>query len=184
MGGKVAFEMAQQLHTQGQKVAILALFDTQGPDWLKPLPVHTRVLRHLSNLLRLKPKDKLTYLKNNLGRRFYSGHSQPLPQAYQLSPLRQALEQADSYYVPQVYPGRAIIFRAGEPLEGWLDWCSVDPQLGWGGLVAEGLEIHEFSGNHVNMFREPNVRYLAEKLKACLDAVQVDQDQEEAEALS
>ncbi len=174
LGGKVAFEMAQQLHTQGQKVAILALFDTQGPDWLKPLPIHIRVFRHLGKLLRLKPKEKLTYLKNNLGRRFYSDHSQPLPQAYQLSPLRQALAQADSSYVPQVYPGRAIIFRASEPLEGWLDWCSVDPQLGWGGLVAGGLELHEFSANHVNMFREPNVRYLAEKLKACLDAVQVD----------
>jgi len=31
MGGKIVFEMAQQLHAQGQKVAMLVLFDTYGP---------------------------------------------------------------------------------------------------------------------------------------------------------
>jgi thioesterase domain-containing protein len=48
--------MAQQLHFLGEKVAMVALFDTQGPEWLKPLPVNAQVSRHLANLLRLKPK--------------------------------------------------------------------------------------------------------------------------------
>jgi len=30
-GGQIVFEMAQQLHAQGQKVAMLVLFDTYGP---------------------------------------------------------------------------------------------------------------------------------------------------------
>jgi len=173
MGGKVAFEMAQQLHAQGQKVSVLTLFDTLGPQWLKSLPVDTRFSRHLGNLLRLQPKEKLTYLKQKLVRRFYSNHSHHLSQAHHISSLRQALERADKDYVAQVYPGRAIIFRAKEPLEGWLDWCSLDPQLGWGKLVAGGLEIYEVPGNHLNMFNEPNVQILAEKLKAYLDINQV-----------
>jgi len=173
MGGKVAFEMAQQLHAQGEKVSVLTLFDTLGPEWLKSLPIHTRVSRHLGNLLRLQPKEKLTYLKKKWSRRFYSEYSQRLSQAHHLSPLRQALEQADKYYVPQVYPGRAIVFRASESLEGWLDWCSVDPELGWGKLVAGGLDIYEVPGNHLNMFNEPNVQVLAEKFKSCLDNNQV-----------
>ncbi len=169
MGGMVAFEIAQQLHFSGQKVAILALFDTHSPGWLKPLPVHTRVSRHLNNLLRLKLKDKLTYLQKKSAGRFDSDHMQPLPQAQDKSPLQEAHEQADKDYVPQVYPGRAILFRAREPLEGrWSEWCSVDPELGWGKLVAGGLEIHEVPGNHMNMFNEPYVRIIAEKLRAYL----------------
>ena len=40
-GGRIALEMAQQLHKQDQKVALLAMFDTHGPGALKllsPLP--------------------------------------------------------------------------------------------------------------------------------------------------
>jgi aspartate racemase len=169
MGGKVAYEMAQQLHAQGQKVAMLALFDTLAPQWLKPLPIHARVSRHLANLLRLEPQEKLNYLHKKLNRRFYSDNQLPSPIAHAISPLQEAHEQADKDYVPQVYPGRAILFRASEQFAGeWSEWCEIDPELGWGKLVAGGLEIHEVPGNHMNMFNEPNVRVLAEKLKACL----------------
>ena len=57
-GGKVAFEMAQQLHAQGQLVALLALIDTYGQNAKKLLPVHIRIFRHLANLLRLEPNEK------------------------------------------------------------------------------------------------------------------------------
>ena len=39
---------------------------------------------------------------------------------------------------------------------GWNEWC------------AGGVEIHEISGRHDNMFFEPNVAILAEKLSECL----------------
>jgi thioesterase domain-containing protein/acyl carrier protein len=177
MGGKVAFEMAQQLRVQGQKVAMLALFDTQAPGWLLPLAVHERVSRHLSNLLGLKPKEKLAYVQKKLTRRLYSDTIQPLPKVQHKSALREAHEQADKDYVPQVYPGEAILFRAQEqPLEWfeeeWLQWWGIDPQLGWGSLVTGGLEIQEVPGHHMNMFKEPYLRVLAEKLQACLDRAQ------------
>jgi thioesterase domain-containing protein len=52
----------------------------------------------------------------------------------------------------------------------------IDPQLGWGKLVAGGLEleIQEVPGKHTNIFTEPYVRFLAEKLQACLDSAQAD----------
>ncbi len=175
MGGKVAFEMAQQLHFSGQEVAMLALFDTLGSGWLKPLPVHVRASRHLANLLRLELKEKLTYLKKKLTRRFDSDNSQPLLKADHISALKAAHEKANKDYVPKVYPGRAILFRVREPFKGdWSQWCELDPRLGWGKLVAGGLEIQEVPGNHMNMFDEPYVRVLAEKLKASLDQAQAD----------
>ncbi len=172
MGGKVAMEMAQQLQVQGQKVALLVMFDTLGSEFLIPLPSRTRILRHLSNLLRLEPKEKLTYIKERLLRKSDSGNKLLfLPQANHESPLHEAHLQATRDYIPQVYSGRTILFRS-EPMEAWLEWWSVDPQLGWGGLFTEGLEVQEVPGNHIEMFSEPHVKVLAEKLQASLAQAQ------------
>lgn len=46
-GGKIALEIAQQLHAEGQKVALLAMFDTYGPDGIKLLPPIPRLLSSL-----------------------------------------------------------------------------------------------------------------------------------------
>ncbi len=176
LGGKVAFEIAQQLNNEGEKVAMLALIDTQAPGWLKPLSVRERVSRHLTNLLRLQPQEKLTYLKKKLTRRFDSDNIRPLPQVQHKSLLQEAHEQADREYVPQVYSGRAILFRASEQpvewLEEWLQWWGIDPKLGWGSLVTGGLEIHEVAGHHMSIFKEPYIQVLAEKLQASLDQAQ------------
>jgi len=177
LGGKVAFEMAQQLLIAGQKVAMLAMFDTQGSEWLQLPSIRTRISRHLANLSRLKPKEKLTYFQKKLLRRFEPNNQQPLPQIEYRSLLQEAHEQADQDYVAQVYPGRAILFRAMEQPEEWLEWLQgweIDPQLGWGKLVAGGLEIHDVPGNHNNMFYGSYLPVLAEKLRVCLDAAQAD----------
>lgn len=71
-GGNIALEMAQQLHAQGQKVALLALFDSYGLNSIKLLPPVPRLLSSLSyalrysvprlagKLLQLKPKAAQT----------------------------------------------------------------------------------------------------------------------------
>ncbi len=171
MGGSVVLEMAQQLDAQGQKVAMLALFDAHGPEWIKPKPFHTRVSRHLANLSRLEPKEKLTYIKQKLSQRIYSE-----PQEHQesdlqnQSPLLEAHFQATTDYVYQVYSGRAILFRAIEQPE--YEFRVATPKLGWDSLVTGGLEIQEVPGNHYTMFSEPYVRVLAKKMQACLDQTQ------------
>jgi len=48
-----------------------------------------------------------------------------------------------------------------------------DPTLGWDGLAAGGLEIHDIPGAHGSVLvEEPHVRFLVEKLKPCLDKSQ------------
>jgi thioesterase domain-containing protein/acyl carrier protein len=90
-GGIIAYEMAQQLVAQGQKVALLALFDAYNPDYLrarsladakyrkehftitgsifftwewyrKILMQLNRVSRVLKHFLQLEPQQKLPYL--------------------------------------------------------------------------------------------------------------------------
>jgi thioesterase domain-containing protein len=40
---------------------------------------------------------------------------------------------------------------------------------GWRELVEGRIEVHEITGNHINIIKEPHVRLLAEKLKGCLE---------------
>jgi thioesterase domain-containing protein/acyl carrier protein len=195
-GGIVTFEMAQQLHAQGQKVALLALFDAYGPQYFSSLPLHGRVFRYLDTLLRLGPKENLTYLQEKIKikltylqekikinwvfqkptYKFYSGNRSSLPPvSHQYKLLCMVHQQAARNYLPaQVYSGRAILFRGSEylALEWWVD--PDDSQLGWSRLVNGGLELQETPGHHFNMFSEPYVQVLAEKLQVYLEQAQAD----------
>jgi thioesterase domain-containing protein len=44
----------------------------------------------------------------------------------------------------------------------------VDTALGWGALAGGELEIHDISGDHPNVLKEPHVRAVAEQLRAIL----------------
>ena len=174
-GGMVAFEMAQQLHAQDQTVALLALFDTYGPDFYKPLPFSQWLLRHSKNLLRLRLRDKLTYLcqaleavttrLQKMTRKLYSKLNHSSSSIRQNTPLDQVISIsgiAARNYQPQPYPFPMILFRACE--QTW--WSSGEPRLGWSELVASKLEIYEVPGNHFSIEKQP---VLAEQLKICLE---------------
>ncbi len=71
-GGNIALEIAQQLHAQGQHVAVLAMFDSYGSDSFELLPPIPRLLsvlryatryslpRFVGKLRQLEPKSALT----------------------------------------------------------------------------------------------------------------------------
>jgi len=192
-GGLVAFEMAQQLHKQGQKVAFLGLLDTFVPSSFKPVSFQTRLYRHVRNFFRFGPKHLLKMTKRSYNRVYY-GYNCKLYQrlGLTLTPhlkrryLNICIRQAVKDYVPQLYPGQVTLFRASEsPPMGWYylgrdfptpdDWYERDPQHGWGDLAGGGLEIHDVPGSHGTMLKELyNVEKLAEKLRVCFDQAQVD----------
>ena len=179
-GGLVAFEMAQQLVAQGQKVALLALLDTQGPDAVKRVPKNEVFSAHLNNLkekglsyLLEKIKQKITSYKDRIEFTFnliYSKANQalglPLPPPQQDLLITLENQEAGRHYQPQVYPGQLTLFRS-------MAFDSVthyrDPELGWGSLATGGVEIHDVPGDHLGIFKEPSVQVLAEKLKASID---------------
>jgi amino acid adenylation domain-containing protein len=197
-GGLMAFEMAQQLHAQGQEVGLLALFDTYAPGFSKLSPEASslryqlyrfmqRVNLHLGNLLLLEPEGKVKYAREKVvlvKRRLKGSIKQGIEGeikkiADKLSrsnghPVRgdsqQRIDvlQALRGYVPQVYPGRVTLFRASKRLAGYNN----DPDLSWGELAAGGVEVHEIPGYHGSIVMEPRVRILAEQLQACLSKSQ------------
>ena len=201
-GGLVALEMAQQLQVQGQKVALLALFDTSTPQVLNHIPsVWDQAYFHLFNLRELKPKKKLAYvlrilkaslkhqIKNNskklailvgLRSKLVPQFKVPdaLPQEFrrpEILLLFQVNERAARNYVPQVYLGQVTLFKVTDEPKSATSLRY--PLLGWDKLAAGGLEVHDVPGVHAfmgSLLSEPHVRVLAAKLKVCLDKAQAD----------
>ncbi|MCP6758403.1 MAG: amino acid adenylation domain-containing protein [Fischerella sp. CENA71] len=170
-GGVVAFEMAQQLHIQGQKVALLGLFDVSSPTLQPTRSSITKFLRvHLSNLKQLKPQQRLKYVKNWVQWRLKDGNYKNVLMSELSEPgydfrVLETNSQARKNYQPQVYPGTATLFRSKlQPVK-----FAKHLDLGWDDLVGGGLEIYSLAGDHYSMLREPHVRELAEKLKFCLE---------------
>lgn len=71
-------------------------------------------------------------------------------------------------YEPQPYPGRVLLFRAAQqPL-----LLSGDPNLGWAGLAAGGLEVRPVATEHCLILRDPFVRSIADDLRVALDQIE------------
>ncbi len=176
-GGVIAFEMAHQLQKQGETVGMLALLDSYSPiyatasfkQWLSV---------HWSNLLQIQARERFSYLhlaiqeklkkiqdwldrKDNISGIDSANRGEALANTI-FTTQRKAITD----YTPQVYSGKAILFRCEE--SPW--WIANNPDLGWRGLVAGDIEVHNIPGNHENITRV-NVHLLGEKLQDCLNQV-------------
>jgi amino acid adenylation domain-containing protein len=167
-GGTVAFEMAQQLHAEGEQVGLLFLFDTFPGSY----ETNSELLR---KLWRMPRNEQFEYIGRKLGNyqlrkrinRYF------LPKA--LKEVRGAINQAGMQYAIRPYPGPVTLFCASEKsLRG-----ARDPYAGWQSLAGGGLEVYEIPGGHVSILAEPQVRVLAQHLQACLDRAQAAIPQEE-----
>jgi len=185
-GGMVALEVAQQLHAEGQKVALLALLDTPGLGAYTPKPIHKQVFGHLSNLLEFGPAYGLKKL-NNLSKKlqwiyykFFQANGLRGFDNTRYKTVQEAYGEAQTKYVPQAYSGRVTLFVTS--VQTTVSDSLYDPKLvdidikfGWGELAVGGLDIYEVPGGHLSMLQEPHVQVLAEKLKACIDRVQAEE---------
>jgi len=165
LGGLVAYEMAQQLHAQGQAVNLLALFDTYSPGYLRlvALPFHYRLARHLHNLKHLSLGEKISYLWQRLGGRlnarrwvsdraawiwWYSGHlalrimqrfGRPLGPALRNLHIREVMIRAQWAYAPKPYAGKITFFHAGERPARYYH----DPYLDEEAMATAGFRGHD-----------------------------------------
>jgi thioesterase domain-containing protein len=186
LGGVIAFEMARQLRDAGQEVGLLALLDTYAPIYFQSGPGKrgaplARFADHLQVLTRLKPKDQLGYVQTKTRRVLErsrealramapaasggsDGQQRPgLEEA--IRNVAEASRRALAEYVPPVYEGSAVLFRAAEREVV----AEYDPVLWWENVVAGGFEVREVPGDHIGMIHEPCVRTLAQELTAALE---------------
>jgi amino acid adenylation domain-containing protein len=180
MGGVVAFEMAQQLHAQGQRVALLALFDGRIPTPDETFPEEDAeaillVERYfgisfgpIESLAELPKDQQLAFMLEQAKSAGLVPAELDVSQARRFVELLRSDLRATQNYALHLYPGRITFFKASETLEG----ASADQTLGWNDWAGDGVEVHVVPGNHANLMYEPNVEVLAEKLTACLNQAQ------------
>ncbi len=175
LGGVIAFEMARQLHAQGQTIARLILLDSYAPAevtededepallaaFAQDLGIAWRSVAFDRECLNgLDPDARLAYLHTQ------ALQAELIPVGVELAQLRQLFHvfqsnvEALRQFRPQVYPGRLIFLKAndapGNP--------PATPEADWRKLALGGLELHSVPGNHYTMLREPQVQVLAAQL--------------------
>jgi acyl transferase domain-containing protein/thioesterase domain-containing protein/acyl carrier protein len=173
-GGYIAFEIAQQLRATGETVGLLGFLDTIEWQYLQRVgrPESFRE-RWTQRLDRLKTgpssylKTTFEYNTTKLLHRFFHVFGREVPQRF--SNLEDINRFATSLYRPANYAGRLTIFRSLSREAAFEN----DELLGWGGFVSGGIEVQDVTGRHLEMLKEPHVRLLATKLRACLDGAQI-----------
>jgi len=196
LGGLIALEMCQQLHTKGEKPGLLILFDAAVPGCDHHVALKEQVSRHWQNLrdqgpvyLVQKVVSKSEYLRFRLSRSAqaaacscYQLLGRSLPANLHYFQVEEAHKRALERYIVQFYPEKITLMRAAD-LEETVA-TRRNATLGWETLTGGGLEIHDVPGGHTSMFEELNVRVLAERLKAILSSTDSATENETAEKLS
>ena len=180
LGAVVAYEVARQLTMQGQEVGLLVLFEPMNPVQSVRVRFATGVRRMIIrvgfrfNEMRrmgigefpVYVRSRLKGLKWLLTDMFWgiSARSKFLNRQLHSPDLEKILFFAASSYMPKPLACPTVIF-------GCKDWpilSAGDPYFGWSELLTGLSETHEIPGDHSGIFHEPNVKVLAEKLRACL----------------
>lgn len=168
-GGIVAFEIAQQLQTQGQRVALLVLIEPAPPPFHK-IPLYFNILKFLA----FRMTSRFGYHSQNLlqydlfENRAYLGLKTKLV----------ANMAAVAHYKIQPFPGRITLLLAQESSTN----VSCDPRLNWQKLTGGGLKIYTIPGSHDTITRDHNatpdeyqLKVLAEYLRGCLETAMLKQ---------
>jgi thioesterase domain-containing protein len=86
------------------------------------------------------------------------------PQAEREREIIDAHRRAKRLYVPRVYPGRITLIRSSE----FASRDDKEAHLLWGNLAGGGFDSEVVPGGHQTLFKEPHVRSLAERVRACI----------------
>ncbi|MGK0187288.1 MAG: acyl-coenzyme A synthetase/AMP-(fatty) acid ligase/thioesterase domain-containing protein [Verrucomicrobiales bacterium] len=183
-GGKVAFEMAQQLHRAERQVTFLGLLDTRlemrdfRPDAasrkvtsaIRSLTYQCRrAFFHLHRIASGKTDDD--YLQERIRKRrkkqrAATGNSnsvRPADSRSQLSPEQKAAawhRKLGTLWTPQPSAIPIHYFTAMDPsLRG-----PFDNMANWKSLSQRGLQIDPVPGNHISILEDPNAAILAKAL--------------------
>jgi len=181
LGGTIAYEIAQQLSAIGEKVGLLALFETCNIQASAAVPSFmTRLYRflqninfHLANLATISGKGRMQFIRAKtrtakrrfarslrfaISRTFFtwrSGNGTALPHVR----LTRINDRAQLKYEPVLYSGKIILFRPKMEFVG-----DEHPEFGWAGMAKEGLDVQVLPVYPRGMLVEPFVEILAKTL--------------------
>lgn len=193
-GGAVTHEVARQLQAKGEKIALLALMDSQRPtkgiylhyrtsQWVEPVLGSYFVQRipfHWKTLCKLDHRERIPYLFDKVAKALPSS-SHPVRHEESTRSRAQAVVEVNTdtrviqhiEWIRDRYR-RALRWHKPKPYGGRIqilvneEFYSRDPTLGWSRLALGGLDIHKLPGDHDSYIRE-HVQAAAKKLRECLE---------------
>lgn len=185
--GVIACELAQQLLHHGESVGLLVLFDVWNPAYVRESGMYEswgsrlnlldrRMKFHLARLRCLRMKEKLAYIREGVEFRLRRLKLRTLEAFYRLhlavsgrvdfTPRHFDMIEhlAVRNYRPEPYAGDVLLMKS----ELTALRRSRGHDMGWGQLLAGGLEVRDMPSGHKDMFREPNAEITARFLSECL----------------
>lgn len=180
-GGIIAYEMGRQLMSQGKKISMLSIIDTNvDPQYYYASPLAKKLAK-----TKVLYKRRFTYLKEMLSgwdttikhinrkknfiKEYYlnkptfeTNDDELIFKEYLVSNSKVSEIENRYHMVPA--PLKIDLFKAKNNND-----FQNDSYLGWGQVALGGVVIHEIPGDHLNIFREPNVIEFAELFQKVLD---------------
>lgn len=171
----IAYEVAQQLVAQGQKVELLAMVDAHNHAYYKnPFKdgrYTARIRYHLANLIRMDAGETASYLRDRMD----EARRKIERVTWRLSSDREGhtddfrntdsiVHPAFSRYQPKPYAGRVVLLQSSE----WPDSPYFEFKLGWEDLAAT-IDFHRIQADHAYLFDEPHVGTVAATLGSYLE---------------
>lgn len=182
MGGLIAFEVAQQLQRRGQRVALLALLDTEpiAVPWavygrFMASYLRDRCLFHLRRWWEMPQRDRLSYLRGRWAAlRYWIARNRSKPPAVTAPPKEDSqppqVPGFDDYYSAVAsayrlrrYPGSVDVFVCADA--GWA-------VSSWRYLAGGGVSFHPVPETHLQIFAPHYVPALAKALRTALQRAQ------------
>jgi thioesterase domain-containing protein len=179
-GGVIAFEMAQQLHAAGERVALLVLFESSSPALFRRVNLVKRAVRHeclrlawtLRELAEQPASGRRDYLAKKLRSRLSfkaDGESSSDPVYRSRVAVEHATVNAVRAYRLRPYSGRLCYVYSNEQARR----LGLNRQRDWERFAAGGL-LERVGPNgqctSATMLREPYVADIARVLAADLEA--------------
>ncbi len=182
MGGVIAFEMAQQLEVQGQRVMFLGLIDSYLPSIHPDQSEHELLLQFLNNLIEgadtfiatkyseirgIPLESQLEYLLSEIQHANILLHGIDTAYLTRLFSTFKKNWEAISRYQVRPYTNKVTLFQASASSRSE----KIEISHGWCQFISQIHAIHTLPGNHYTILHEPHVEVLAQQILYCLDEV-------------
>jgi amino acid adenylation domain-containing protein len=172
-----AFEMARQLHEQGEEIPLLVLISprpvgsaSKGHRPLRVLAMRyykVRLRHHLERVRRMPLRSWPSYWAGRvlafLRRLAVRAKLAPSPmESSEFWRIRPQLRKALSTYQPAHFAGRVTVLAPKQSVD-----IHQDTDLGWGRVAGGGVDVYVMPGDHHSLLRDPEaLRCVAQKIRA------------------
>ena len=169
LSAPICYEIALQLNKIGEECALVGIIDSRRtPNYFPKRTVKEKIQRFTkmirgndwSFVTEVLRQRVINPLRN---RGAYMVASEPSKKEADLWNMTNAILDE---YVWEAYPGKITLISTKQRQEDGMLKHMIDD---WTPLAKGGLDVFVVSGNHGFIFYEPEVKYLAEQLKQCLD---------------